>query len=120
MIFISIGFGEREGGNSGSDESAARQIGLPLQTPLFLLAAGALAAAGELGLVLSPGLSIIACVLADWVWYEAGRRKGDKVLHFFTASREILTPTIVGRKESLPGIGLHFCWWLNSFRDWMR
>jgi membrane protein DedA with SNARE-associated domain len=25
---------------------------------------------------------MIACVLADWVWYEAGRRRGDKVLHF--------------------------------------
>ena len=28
------------------------------------------------------GLTITACVLADWVWYEAGRRGGDKVLHF--------------------------------------
>ena len=28
------------------------------------------------------GLAIAACVLADWVWYEAGRRGGDKVLHF--------------------------------------
>ena len=60
----------------------ARQIGLPIPAPLFLLAAGALAAAGKLGLVPVLGLSIIACVLADWVWYEAGRRKGDKVLHF--------------------------------------
>jgi membrane protein DedA with SNARE-associated domain/DNA-directed RNA polymerase specialized sigma24 family protein len=60
----------------------ARQIGLPLPAPLFLLAAGALAAAGKLGLVPALGLSVIACVLADWVWYEAGRRKGDKVLHF--------------------------------------
>ena len=60
----------------------AHQIGLPVPGPLFLLAAGALAAAGKLGLVTALGLAIIACVLADWVWYEAGRRRGDKVLHF--------------------------------------
>lgn len=59
----------------------AHQIGLPIPGPLFLLAAGALAASGKLGLVTSCGLAVIACVLADWVWYEAGRRRGDKVLH---------------------------------------
>lgn len=60
----------------------AHQIGLPLPGPLFLLAAGALAAMGKLGLPASFALAVIACVLADWVWYEAGRRRGDKVLHF--------------------------------------
>jgi membrane protein DedA with SNARE-associated domain len=60
----------------------AHQIGLPLPAPPILLAAGALAAAGKLGFAASIGLSVIACVLADWVWYEAGRRRGDKVLHF--------------------------------------
>ena len=59
-----------------------RQIGLPVPGLLFLLAAGALAAAGKLGLVAALGLAVTACVLADWVWYEAGRRRGDKVLHF--------------------------------------
>jgi membrane protein DedA with SNARE-associated domain len=60
----------------------AHQIGLPVPAPLFLLAVGALVAARKLGLVPVLGLAVIACVLADWVWYEAGRRKGDKVLHF--------------------------------------
>ena len=60
----------------------ARQAGLPIPANLFLLAAGALAAAQKLGLLTAIGLSVIACVLADWVWYEAGRRRGDKVLHF--------------------------------------
>ncbi len=60
----------------------AHQLGLPLPGPLFLLAAGGLAAAGKLGLVPSIGLAVTACVLADWVWYEAGRRRGEKVLHF--------------------------------------
>jgi membrane protein DedA with SNARE-associated domain len=58
------------------------QIGLPVPGPLLLLAAGALAAAGKLGLVAALGLAVTACVLADWAWYEAGRRRGDKVLHF--------------------------------------
>jgi membrane protein DedA with SNARE-associated domain len=60
----------------------AHQIGLPVPGPLFLLAAGALAAAGRLGLVPALGLAVTASVLADWVWYEAGRRRGDKLLHF--------------------------------------
>lgn len=60
----------------------AHQIGLPIPGPLFLLAAGALVAVGTLGLIPALGLAVIACVLADWVWYEAGRRQGDKLLHF--------------------------------------
>ena len=59
-----------------------RQIGLPVPAPLFLLAAGALAATGKLSLVPAFGLAVFACVLADWVWYELGRRRGMKVLHF--------------------------------------
>jgi len=60
----------------------AHQLGLPVPGPLFLLAVGALAAAGKFGLVAALGLAVVACVLADWVWYEAGRRRGDKILHF--------------------------------------
>src|SRR5664279_4887769 len=60
----------------------AHQLGLPVPGPLFLLAAGALAAAGKLDLVAALVLAIIADVLGDWPWYEAGRRHGDRVLHF--------------------------------------
>jgi membrane protein DedA with SNARE-associated domain len=60
----------------------AHQIGLPIPGPLFLLAAGALAATRKLGLIPALGLSVMACLIADWVWYEAGRRRGIKVLHF--------------------------------------
>ena len=60
----------------------AHQIGLPVPGPLFLLAAGALAAAGKLVLASALSLAVVACVLADWIWYEAGRRKGERVLHF--------------------------------------
>jgi membrane protein DedA with SNARE-associated domain len=34
---------------------------------------------------------VIACVVADWAWYEAGRWKGDRVIHFihsFTSDPE--------------------------------
>ena len=60
----------------------AHQLGVPLPGPLFLLAVGTLVAAGKLGLLATMSLVITACVLADLVWYEAGRRGGDKVLHF--------------------------------------
>ena len=60
----------------------AHQIGFPLPGPLILLAAGALIMVGKLSLIVSLLLCVVACVLADWVWYEAGRQRGDKVLHF--------------------------------------
>jgi len=68
----------------------ARQIGLPVPAPMFLLAAGALAATRKLGLVPALGLAITACALADWAWYEAGRKWGDRVVHFIhrLASRD--------------------------------
>jgi membrane protein DedA with SNARE-associated domain len=58
------------------------QMGVPLPGPLFLLSAGALVAAGKLNALVVVGLTVAACVLADSVWYEAGRRRGNKVLHF--------------------------------------
>jgi membrane protein DedA with SNARE-associated domain len=60
----------------------AHQIGFPVPGPLFLLASGALGAVGKLRVIPALALAVIACVLADWVWYEAGRRRGTKVLHF--------------------------------------
>ena len=58
------------------------QMGLPLPGPLFLLAGGALAGDRKLNLAVAIGLAVIACLLADWVWYEAGLRWGDRLLHF--------------------------------------
>jgi len=60
----------------------ARQMGLPIPAPGFLLAAGALAASGKLGLVPALALGVTGCVLADWLWYEAGRAWGQRVLSF--------------------------------------
>ena len=60
----------------------ANQVGLPVPAILFLLAAGALAGSGRLSLIPALGLALSASVLADLPWYEAGRRWGDKMLHF--------------------------------------
>jgi membrane protein DedA with SNARE-associated domain/rhodanese-related sulfurtransferase len=60
----------------------ARQMWLPVPAILFLIAAGALADSGRMTLAVALGLSIIACLLADMMWYEAGRRWGDHILHF--------------------------------------
>lgn len=60
----------------------ARQLCLPVPAILFLLAAGALAGNGKLNLALVIGLGVAGCVLADLVWFEAGRRRGDDVVHF--------------------------------------
>ena len=60
----------------------AHQIGFPLPGPLFLIAAGALARNGNLDFAPALFLAVLACVLADWMWYETGRRQGARVLHF--------------------------------------
>src|ERR1700728_85876 len=59
----------------------ARQMWLPVPAILFLIAAGALADSGRMTLAVALGIAIIACLLADMVWYEAGRRWGDQILH---------------------------------------
>src|SRR5271165_6929715 len=60
----------------------ARQLCLPIPAILFLLAAGALAGNGKLNLALVVCFGVIACVLADLVWFEAGRLRGNDVVHF--------------------------------------
>lgn len=58
----------------------AEQIGLPVPAVPLLLAAGALAGAGQLKLVPALVLVVCASVLADAVWYQIGRRRGSQVL----------------------------------------
>lgn len=58
----------------------AEQIGLPVPSIPFLLAVGALAGAGRLNLVFVLALGVLAALLADLLWYYAGRRRGPKVL----------------------------------------
>jgi membrane protein DedA with SNARE-associated domain/rhodanese-related sulfurtransferase len=54
---------------------------LPVPAILFLIAAGALADSGRMTLAVALGLAITACLLADMIWYEAGRRWGNQILH---------------------------------------
>ncbi|MGA8505107.1 MAG: VTT domain-containing protein, partial [Candidatus Sulfotelmatobacter sp.] len=60
----------------------ARQMWLPVPAVLFLIAAGALAGDGRMTLAVALGLAVTACLLADMIWYEAGRRWGDQILQF--------------------------------------
>lgn len=59
-----------------------RQACLPVPANLFLVAAGALARSGRLSLERILGLSVATFLLADLAWYEAGRRWGDRTIHF--------------------------------------
>lgn len=59
----------------------AEQFGFPISSIPLLLAGGALAAAGKLGLAGVLLFPIAGSLVADSVWYEIGRRKGSKVLN---------------------------------------
>ena len=58
-----------------------RQACLPIPANLVLVAAGALAHLGKLNLSGAIGLAVLSFLLADLIWYEAGRRLGDRILH---------------------------------------
>jgi membrane protein DedA with SNARE-associated domain len=60
----------------------ARQMWLPIPASLVPIAAGALAASERMTLAVALGFAILACWLADILWYEAGRLWGDPILHF--------------------------------------
>lgn len=56
-----------------------QQLGLPVPAVPSLLMAGSLAATpGQLGKILAA--AVLASVIADWAWYQAGRRYGYRVL----------------------------------------
>jgi membrane protein DedA with SNARE-associated domain len=59
----------------------AEQLGLPLPAPPVLMAIGALAATGRFTLARGVLLTVVACLIADFVWFELGRRRGTRVLN---------------------------------------
>src|SRR5262245_16598428 len=61
----------------------AEQIGLPLPAIPILLAAGALAANGTMNPIIALGITVVASVLADLIWFYLGRRGGGRLLRFF-------------------------------------
>ena len=56
------------------------QAGLPLPAAPVLLAAGALAASGDLSAGMAIGVTVAACVLADVIWFYLGRRAGTGLM----------------------------------------
>src|SRR5438477_10717584 len=56
------------------------QMGLPLPALPWLLAAGALSATGEFNLPLGLAAAVIACLVADAIWFYLGRHRGSQVL----------------------------------------
>ena len=58
----------------------AEQLGLPIPSMPILLAAGALAGAGNFSFALAVALALLASLISDVFWYELGRRRGGKIL----------------------------------------
>ncbi len=67
------------------------QIGLPLPAIPVLVAAGALAGNGHMSLWMVLGVTVSAALIADFIWYELGRRQGRRVLDWLC--RIALEPT---------------------------
>jgi len=66
----------------------AEQLYLPIPSPIFLMAAGALAAHGEMSTSIIVLLAVLACLSADTLWFWFGRRWGSKAVQLicrFTA-----------------------------------
>src|SRR6266404_460904 len=61
----------------------AEQAGLPLPSAPWLLTAGALSASGKLNPGLAIGVTALAAVMADSLWFYIGRRGGQRVLRLF-------------------------------------
>lgn len=56
------------------------RIGLPLFLSPVLVGAGALAAVNQMQLDLGFWVAMAACIAGDALWYELGRKRGDRVL----------------------------------------
>jgi membrane protein DedA with SNARE-associated domain/rhodanese-related sulfurtransferase len=66
------------------------QLGVPLPAVPILVVAGAMAVNGKLSLFAVVIVALIACVIADGMWYMAGRYFGNRVMK--TLCRISLTP----------------------------
>jgi membrane protein DedA with SNARE-associated domain/rhodanese-related sulfurtransferase len=58
------------------------QMGLPLPALPWMLAAGALAAAGKFNFALGIAIVVLACLVADLFWFQLGRHRGRQVMGF--------------------------------------
>ena len=83
-----------------------RQLCLPVPALLFLLSAGAMASAGKLSLIGILMVAVLGCVLADLAWYEAGRRRGQRVLRLLCALADDPSQCIRNSKKTFAAHGL--------------
>ena len=58
----------------------ANQLCLPIPSVIFLMAAGALSARGEMRTSIIVCLGILGCIAADWIWFWLGRRWGSQAV----------------------------------------
>jgi len=58
----------------------AARAGAPVPAAPLLVVAGGLARAGQLSLLVCVGVSVLANVLGDAIWYQAGRWRGHRVM----------------------------------------
>ncbi|MDB6067788.1 MAG: Rhodanese domain protein [Pedosphaera sp.] len=56
------------------------QMGLPIPAAPWLLAAGALCAGGQLNPLKVLAATVLACMIADSIWFYLGRHSGNRVL----------------------------------------
>jgi membrane protein DedA with SNARE-associated domain len=78
------------------------QIGLPIPALPTLIVAGALSARGTLPAPPVLAVAVAACLVADFLWFELGRRQGYRVLR--TLCRVSLSPdSCVQQTESFFG-----------------
>src|SRR5437870_12547516 len=59
----------------------ADQAGLPCPAVPVLLAAGAMAGAGQMNLGMAVGLAVAACLVGDYVWYYLSHHRNRHVLN---------------------------------------
>jgi membrane protein DedA with SNARE-associated domain/rhodanese-related sulfurtransferase len=58
----------------------AARVGAPVPAAPLLVVAGGVAMAGQISLLVCVGVSVVANVLGDAVWYQAGRWRGHRVM----------------------------------------
>ena len=58
------------------------RLGVPLLLTPVIVAAGLLAANGELDLLTVLAVTTLAMLIGDWIWFGLGRRYGSKVIKF--------------------------------------
>jgi membrane protein DedA with SNARE-associated domain len=83
-----------------------RQLCLPVPALLFLLSAGAMAGAGKLSFFGILMVAVLGCLLADLAWYEADRRRGQRVLRLLCALADDPSQCIHNSKTTFAARGL--------------